>query len=148
MYPLKDIISKFVEKNPEISKQYQIDLYNIWKEVVGNIISEISFPGLLKDKTLEVLVKNTTWLNQLRLMKKDIINKFNLTIGSNFIEEIEFKLDRRKKIEKKNQEENNKIERPINDEIIEKINQSVKNIKDKELRNILRNIFIKSYTHQ
>lgn len=148
MYALKDIISKFIEKNPEISKQYGINLNNIWKEVVGDIISEISSPNLLKDKTLEVLVKNSTWINQLRLMKKDIINKFNNTVGGNFIEEIEFKLDRRKKKDNKKIERKCKIERPISDEIVEKINRSLKNVKDKDLKDLLKNIFMKSYIHQ
>lgn len=147
MYALKDIISKFIEKNPEISKQYQIDLDSIWREVVGSIISEVSYPYLLKDNILEVLVKNSTWLNQLRLMKKDIINKFNLTIGSSFIQDIEFKLDRRKKLENKKRENNSKLEKPINDEVIEKINNSLRNIRDKELKHLLKSIFIKSYTH-
>lgn len=148
MYALKDIISKFLEKNPEISKQYKLDLCLIWKEVVGDIISNISYPYLLKDNTLEVLVKNTTWLNQLRLMKKDIINKLNGTLGSNVIEEIEFKLDKRKKSENIKGKETFKIQQPVSEEVLERINQSIKNVKDRELSNLLKRIFLKSYTHQ
>lgn len=148
MYALKDIISKFLEKNPEISKQYKLNLCLIWKEVVGDIISNISYPYLLKDNTLEVLVKNTTWLNQLRLMKKDIINKLNDTVGSIVIEEIEFKLDKRKKSENITGKETFKIQQPVSEEVLERINQSIKNVKDRELSNLLKRIFLKSYTHQ
>ncbi len=148
MYELKDIILKFIEKNPEISRQYQLDLCSIWREVVGDVISNISYPDLLKDNTLEVLVKNATWLNQLRIMKKDIINKFNLTLGRNFIEDIEFKLDRRKKVENKKLEDNIWTERPINYKVVQEINDILKNIKDKDIKKLLKSIFIKSYTHQ
>ncbi len=148
MYELKDIILKFIEKNHEISRQYQLDLCSIWREVVGDVISNISYPDLLKDNTLEVLVKNATWLNQLRIMKKDIINKFNLTLGRNFIEDIEFKLDRRKKVENKKLEDNIWTERPINYKVVQEINDILKNIKDKDIKKLLKSIFIKSYTHQ
>ncbi|MCX7770513.1 MAG: DUF721 domain-containing protein [Proteobacteria bacterium] len=147
MYTLKDIISKFVEKNPEISKQYKINIYDLWKEAVGDIISEISYPHLLKEGKLEVLVKNSTWMNQLRLMKSDIINKFNDIFGSEILKDIEYKLDRRKK--KQQSTDNYEIvKRPIDDSVLKRIEESLFEVKDNEIKKLLKDIFIKSYIHQ
>jgi len=147
MYTLKEIILSFVKKNPELNEQVLVNLYDYWKETVGELIAKVSYPDYLKDNKLVVIVKNAVWLNQLKLMKKDILVKLKNKDGIK-IDNIDFKIERKKKRFDKSCEQletkKDCIVR-VDPEIEDKINKSLEAVKDEEIKELLRSIFIKSY---
>lgn len=54
-----------------------IDAYLIWKPVVGELLAERSHPIKLERDILFVGVQNSSWLQELTLLKPEIIAKYD-----------------------------------------------------------------------
>lgn len=48
-----------------------------WKEIVGEQIGKISIPSTIKDDTIMIYAKNSSWTYELGFHKKTIIDKLN-----------------------------------------------------------------------
>lgn len=55
-----------------------IHIYLAWKNVVGELLSSRSHPMKLEGVVLYVAVQNNTWMQELILLKKDILKKYKL----------------------------------------------------------------------
>ncbi len=66
-----------------------IHVYLCWKRVVGDLLSSRSHPIKLENNVLYIAVQNNTWMQELILLKQDIINKYK-TIHQEEIAEIVF----------------------------------------------------------
>ena len=58
-----------------------IHIYLSWKKVVGELLASKSYPIKIENKVLFVTVHNNTWMQELILMKDDIISKFKNIYG-------------------------------------------------------------------
>jgi hypothetical protein len=53
-----------------------IHVYLCWKRVVGDLLASRSHPVKLEQNILFVGVQNNTWMQELLLLKQDIISKY------------------------------------------------------------------------
>ncbi|HKL25663.1 MAG TPA: DUF721 domain-containing protein [Desulfuromonadales bacterium] len=60
----------------------------IWDEVVGTQIASQARPVRIRGAVLEVCVEQAAWMQQLQLMKPQILKKLNAELGEGQIEEI------------------------------------------------------------
>ena len=60
----------------------------IWSEVVGERIADITEPQKIKNGKLFIRVKTDSWRNELIYHKKDIIEKLNVSLGSDVVQDI------------------------------------------------------------
>lgn len=60
-----------------------VQVFLAWKPIVGELLAERSQPLKLENKLLYVGVQNSTWMQELILLKQDILDKF-----ANYGEEI------------------------------------------------------------
>lgn len=63
-----------------------------WTEIVGTVIAHQSQILYVKNKTLYVGVDNSTWNNELSLMKDKIIQRINKMIPDITVKEVKFKI--------------------------------------------------------
>ena len=63
----------------------------IWDEVVGPQIAARTRPEKIRDGVLEVCVDQPTWMQQLQLLKPQILTKLNGQLGDNPLREIYLK---------------------------------------------------------
>ncbi|MFO7665795.1 MAG: DUF721 domain-containing protein [Desulfobacterales bacterium] len=85
---LGDALNKFrTDSDLELTS-----VFTIWKDVVGEAISNNSKPGGFKGKILLVYVSNPVWIQELQYYKKDIITKINDAIGKELVCDIKFKI--------------------------------------------------------
>lgn len=63
----------------------------IWDEVVGPQIAARTRPEKLRDGVLEVCVDQPTWMQQLQLIKPQILAKLNARLGDSGLREIYLK---------------------------------------------------------
>ncbi len=66
-----------------------IHVYLCWKRVVGDLLSSRSHPIKLENNVLYVAVHNNTWMQELILLKQDILDKYK-TLYQEEIAEIVF----------------------------------------------------------
>jgi hypothetical protein len=67
-------------------RQYQA--ITIWAEVVGPQIAARTRPEKIRDGVLEVCVDQPTWMQQLQLLKPQILAKLNARLGDTPLREI------------------------------------------------------------
>jgi hypothetical protein len=78
---LKDEIDGFVKYLGLDEKMQELRILEVWKECVGDTISEFSKPIELKKNKLFVRVENAVWRFELSAKKSEIISKLNLILS-------------------------------------------------------------------
>jgi hypothetical protein len=64
----------------------------LWPEVVGETVARVTHPETVRGHTLVVNVADNAWLQQLRYMEEDMVERLNGAIGKPVIEGLYFKL--------------------------------------------------------
>lgn len=119
----------------------------LWAEVVGPEISAVTWPLEFSSKEMRVLVNDPIWMQQLVFLEPKIIDKINSrlsTMDNQLIEKIYFQVG----IPPKNKAtEGRKRLRESLDllpEEVNTINETVNNLSNPELKEILKNFFKKA----
>lgn len=73
---------------------HQYQALVIWEEVVGPQIAARTRPERIRDHVLEVCVDQPTWMQQLQLLKPQILGKLNARLGEGTLREIYLKRGR------------------------------------------------------
>jgi len=71
-------------------KEYRI--YGVWEKAVGQGIARHARPAGMRGKKLTVLVDSSAWMQQLSLLKPEIMGKVNGRLGEDAVESITLKL--------------------------------------------------------
>jgi predicted nucleic acid-binding Zn ribbon protein len=71
-------------------KLQEYDAVSRWNEIVGEQIAKASTAAGIKQGVLHVRVQSGPWRNELTIRKKEIIDKINVSIGSNIVKDIKF----------------------------------------------------------
>jgi hypothetical protein len=71
-------------------KQYRI--YGVWEKAVGKGIARHARPAGMRGKKLTVLVDSSAWMQQLSMLKPEIVGKVNQRLGEEAVESITLKL--------------------------------------------------------
>lgn len=69
-----------------------VQVWQVWDEVVGEVIAQNARPAAFKGKILIVHVSSSTWVHQLQFLKKDMIAKLNNAFGKTLIDDLKFKI--------------------------------------------------------
>ncbi len=69
-----------------------IHIWKLWDNAIENPVAANARPAAFVKSTLIVHTTNSTWLQQLRFLKKDIILKINKFSGKELIKDIKFKI--------------------------------------------------------
>ena len=67
-------------------------LLEVWQKAVGPQISVQTRPDRLKRNTLFVKVSSSVWMQQLHILKQEIIEKINQLLGKELIKNIHFSI--------------------------------------------------------
>lgn len=87
------IIENVVSKLNVENKINKANLFNHWREIVGEEISKRTKPKKLIKGLLFVSVTTSTWANELSLMSDQLIDKINSYVGRKVVKEIRFRPD-------------------------------------------------------
>ena len=90
MQELKSAINTFLKKAGLEKGVSQNKALLVWKEVVGEKVSQNTAPEKVESGTLYIKTSNSTWRQELVFKKTDIIKKLNNKLGKNTIKEIKF----------------------------------------------------------
>ena len=90
MQELKSAINAFLKKAGLEKGVSQNKALLVWKEVVGDKVSQNTEPEKVESGTLYIKTTNPAWRQELVFKKNDIIKKLNNKLGKNTIKEIKF----------------------------------------------------------
>ena len=90
--PLSDIIANLLKNGGLPFNPDDANIWKVWDEVVGSIISRHASPSWIKNRKLRVMVSDPIWLQELKFMEEAIRDKLNKHLGRPAVEEIDFRV--------------------------------------------------------
>lgn len=121
-----------------------------WKEVVGALIARNTQPISLVDGKLTVYATAHVWVNELQMLRGQVIPKINKAVNSPAVKTLEFSI---KPVHSSTSPKNQRFHRPkrlkkleaveLDAETLKRIDQTVALVEDPDLKARLRQLFIK-----
>lgn len=97
MEGIKGILGKLLKSVPQYEqKMAQIEIYEAWREIVGERTAQHTWPvKLLEDGLLLVAADNSAWLQSLKFLEPQILDKYEKKLKSRRIKGLRFKMQSR-----------------------------------------------------
>ena len=71
---------------------HEYRIFGLWERSMGSMIARHAQPQSVRGKRLSLIVDSPAWMQQLTLLKPDIIEKLNKSLGRTAIKDITLKL--------------------------------------------------------
>ncbi len=146
MFSLGSTLSEMLKGLGLYKKYQQHQVWEVWDRAVGPRISAVAQPERINFDTLFVSVSDSMWLHQLNSLQQEFLDKLNGALGSKAIGRIYFRLGNPRHGRSFKQEgfpNVSSFPEPEPEEL-EAINETLKDLKDEESRDVLKSIMIKS----
>ena len=114
-----------------------------WKEVVGESVALQTHPRSIRNRILFVDVSHSTLMQQLQFLKPFLIEKVNAMIGEPYVKDIRFKVGKISPASPGVSPASKLEEESLDKETLNKIETLLKDVRDEDTKQGLRNIFIK-----
>ena len=131
-------------------KVLEAKVFAAWKEVVGALIARNTQPISLVDGKLTVYATAHVWVNELQMLRGQVIPKINKAVSSPAVKTLEFSI---KPVHLPTSPKNQRFHRPkrlkkletieLDAETLKRIDQTVASVEDPDLKARLRQLFIK-----
>jgi hypothetical protein len=92
LIPVGDIIASLLTDGTLPYRPDDVEIWRVWKEVVGSTYAENSQPSKIRKKQLTVTVSNSIWLQELTFYKETILEKINRKLGRNAVDSINIRV--------------------------------------------------------
>ena len=115
-----------------------------WDKIVGPAIARHARPQIVRGNKLFLSVDSPAWMQQLSLLKPELIEKVNKSLGRDAIKDIALKLGEIASPEARPKE--SALPRvPLNAEERDKIEQYVRDVQDPDVRASIRRVIEKDF---
>ena len=139
MQSLQSLLKKF-------AKDFKIEdgviitaLRHKWTDLVGATVAIHTFPDMIKGKELTLIVDSPQWRHHLDFLKKDICEK----VERYGIHEVKFRIG---KIPENKGKLSKAVEAKLTEDDLRYINNTIKNVKDEELKETFRKLIAHGLT--
>lgn len=95
MIPVKDIIASLMTDGTLPYRPDDVEIWRVWKEVVGQTYAENAQPSKIRKKQLTVTVADSIWLQELTFYKETILEKLNRKLGRKAVDSISIRVGSR-----------------------------------------------------
>ena len=95
LIPIGDVLTSLMTDGTLPYRPDDVEIWRVWKEVVGETYAENSQPSKIRKKQLTVTVSNSIWLQELTFYKETILEKLNLKLGRKAVDKINIRVGSR-----------------------------------------------------
>ena len=81
LVPVGDVIASLMTDGTLPYRPDDIEIWRVWKEVVGPTYAENAQPSKIRKKQLTITVTDSIWLQELTFYKEAILEKINRKLG-------------------------------------------------------------------
>ena len=114
-----------------------------WNEIVGESVAGHSQPRSIRNQILFIDVTHPTWMQQLQFLKPTLLEKVNAFLGEPKIHDIRFKLGKVSPPPPVPPKTLLMEDEPLDQGTLDRIENLLREIDDKEVRKSLREVLIK-----
>jgi predicted nucleic acid-binding Zn ribbon protein len=95
MKDLKSILKSVLKATPNYQENMaRIEIYEAWPKVVGEKVAKHAWPvKMVEDGALLVAAESSVWLQSLRFLEPQIIEKFAKELGSKKVKSLRYKME-------------------------------------------------------
>lgn len=80
------LLGHFLSRNPDYKRKIaQYSLFAVWDRVVGERISKHAQPVRMQDRVLIVRVSNSSWMQELRVLKPQLLRQIHDHVAADLI---------------------------------------------------------------
>jgi predicted nucleic acid-binding Zn ribbon protein len=115
-----------------------------WEKAVGKVIARHAQPCSLRGKKMTLVVDSPAWMQQLTLLKPEIVEKVNRRLGHNAIRDIMLKLGEVAQHEGEVSEDL-PVRADLDRDEREKIESALQDLHDPEIREAVRRVMEKDF---
>ena len=90
---VRETLAKYLEKTGMAEHIEAASVVPEWAERVGPAIAAVTTPMRVSEKTLIVGVRSSAWMNELKMMEREIIMRINAGRTRGRIEKIRFQMN-------------------------------------------------------
>ncbi len=139
-----DFLEKTLKRKKILLDLIDYRILDVWRKAVGPQISANTNPFKFKNNTLFVNVSSPAWMQQLRFMKQEIMDKVNLEWEKEEIKNIYFSIGDIHHAPVKTADHNIDFDRyPLKERDKRLIRENLSQIADEELKDILEKVMKK-----
>ena len=139
--PLGNVLHSYIHRAGLVPRIRENRLFEAWEQIVGEGVAEATEPARLQNRTLQVKVANSVWIQQLQFHKKLMLQKVNEFLGEPFLKDLRFMLGEKAKAAPKRKKGEALPIRELKREEKEKIERAVGCVSDGEIREVLSRLF-------
>ena len=141
--PVRSIVEETIQALGIDAPIKNYSLFGAWKEIVGETIALQTQPRSLRNQILFIDVSHSTWIQQLQFLKPQLLEKLNAFLGEPQIKDIRFRLGKISSPSLPSSPSPVWPKEPLDKGTLDRMDQLLWKIDDKEMREGLRNILIK-----
>ena len=146
MESLGNVLTKSLLKRGLSSPVKQHDVREVWESAVGKDIARNAKPAMLKKGMLYVHVKNSTWMQELSLLKENLIEAINSKLGREDVVEMRFKITEFSELKPETEKKRSAKEKlDLPSKVEQEIEDRVKHIEDPEIKRAMKNLMARGF---
>jgi hypothetical protein len=138
--PISDLLEAAFSGKPVQKRLRDIKVWQAWEEAVGTQIASKASPASMRDGVLTLRVKGSAWMQQLSLMKHDIISHLNSAVGEQIVSDLVFKQGTVTRLHD-DPPEASPEKRQLSKQEKESLEELVSQLQDQELREAFMTLF-------
>jgi hypothetical protein len=144
IFSIREALDSYFMRNRRLAyKIKSLEVVKLWEKVADEYVKRHTQATVVKDRVLFVHTDSTALANELSLREKELVDSLNKAMHLPIIEKIVFKTGfigiQKQIIDKKN-----KIDKKLTVRTLQEIDRTVKEIKEDELRSILKRFLVAS----
>jgi predicted nucleic acid-binding Zn ribbon protein len=128
------------------SRLEEYRVFGQWEKSVGPVIARHAQPQTMRGKKLTLVVDSPAWMQQLSLLKPQIVEKVNRNLGKETIKDIMLRLGEVES--RKMSSEAPPVRRVLGRDELEKIEEYIRNIGDADTREAVRRVIEKDFMNR
>jgi predicted nucleic acid-binding Zn ribbon protein len=140
--PLSSTIEKILNDRGWGAKLKEYRVFSLWQKAVGPGIARHAQPASIRGKRLTVMVDSSAWMQQLSLLKPEILSRVNDRLGPDGIESITLKLGELERADER-PEEFQAVAGKLEAGEQKRIEECIAGIKDPQTREALKQVMEK-----
>ncbi|MEA3509002.1 MAG: DUF721 domain-containing protein [candidate division NC10 bacterium] len=122
-----------------------VAIQRAWPEVVGEEVARRSRPDRLRNGRLQVIVSDTVWLQQLAMLKPQILARLEAHLGAAVVREIFFTVGISSSASFLPKNTDQRKSTPLSPKMELRIQEAVRPVQDEECREVLARILRKAW---
>lgn len=83
-----NVLADLVQRLELRERLREHEVWNVWSEVVGDLLASKAEPSRIEDGKLFVRVSNSTWMQELQYLKDDVKKRLNQRLGAPVVRDI------------------------------------------------------------